>query len=224
MAPRGLVIFDCDGTLFPSDTVTVPAVELAFEQYCLAVPARAEITQWIGKPSERFHEWLDTICPSGMGREVGQAVDRIELDLVRGGAQLYPGVPEALEEVRALAAQMALCTNGRGDYVEVVAETFAFHRYFDAIRHWERDSDTKEGMVRELLERLQHRPAVMVGDRPDDIEAAHCNGLVAIGAAYGMSAAEDLGAAEAIAASAAELPPLVLAALARPGRASQGAV
>ncbi|MHC4481220.1 MAG: HAD family hydrolase [Planctomycetota bacterium] len=210
---RGVVIFDCDGTLFPSDTVTVPAVERAFRERGLPVPRREEITRFIGRPSEQFHGWLDGLVPAGTGGEVGEAIDRIELGLVAEVGALYPGVREALDEIHGMVEQMALCTNGRGDYVRTVAAAFGFGRYFDAVRHWERPSDTKEGMVRELLERLTSRPAVLVGDRPADVEAAHHNGVPAIGALYGMSAAEDLAAAEALAESPADLPRLVREAL-----------
>jgi len=67
----------------------------------------------------------------------------------------------------------------------------------------------KLSMVRELLGHLKSRPALVIGDRSDDIEAAHRNGLRAIAATYGYGTAEELQAADVAAHSPSDLPGLV---------------
>jgi phosphoglycolate phosphatase len=217
MGRRGLVIFDCDGTLFRADAVTVPAVELAFREHGLGVPLREEITQFIGRPLDEFRAWLDEVCPPGVGGQVAEAVDRVERELVVETGELYPGVPEALGELRASVDRMAICTNGPKAYVEAVVAACDLGRFFDAIRHHRADGDTKTGMVRELLALFPNRPALVIGDRPEDIEAAHANGLPAIAVAYGMGRPEELARAEAVARSPADLPRLVHDLMDRPG-------
>ncbi len=68
-------------------------------------------------------------------------------------------------------------------------------------------------MVRELLSKLEGRPAVVVGDRRTDIEAAHRNGLTAVAAMYGYGSEEELMGAEAAAASPSDIPDLIRALL-----------
>jgi phosphoglycolate phosphatase-like HAD superfamily hydrolase len=61
-------------------------------------------------------------------------------------------------------------------------------------------------MVRELVGRLESRPVIVIGDRGDDIQAAHQNGLWAIAAKYGYGAVEELEAADAVAVCPSDLP------------------
>jgi phosphoglycolate phosphatase-like HAD superfamily hydrolase len=47
---------------------------------------------------------------------------------------------------------------------------------------------------------------VVIGDREDDIRAAHDNGLKGVGASYGYGRDGELAEADALASSASELP------------------
>jgi phosphoglycolate phosphatase len=64
-------------------------------------------------------------------------------------------------------------------------------------------------MVADLLGKLDARPALVVGDRQDDVVAAHANGLQAVAARYGYGTLAELAEADATAFSAGELPALV---------------
>lgn len=207
---RGLAIFDLDGTLFRADGVTVPAVVTTFERHGLSPPPDDEIRGFIGRPTPELHAWLLSLCPPELGDRVVREVDAGEIEFVRQVGALYPGVPEALAAIRGTTHAMAICTNGPPAYVDVVIDSFGLRPAFDAVRCLESDGETKARMVADLLARLPARPAVMVGDRPVDIEAAHANGLPALAVTYGMCRPEELAAADALAHSPAELPALVM--------------
>ena len=64
-------------------------------------------------------------------------------------------------------------------------------------------------MAKEILDAIPDRPAAVIGDRSDDVEAALENGIISIGAGYGFGGMEELGDAHAVAESAADLPGLV---------------
>jgi phosphoglycolate phosphatase len=134
------------------------------------------------------------------------AIDRYELDFIATRGQLFPRIPEALAEIRALVGQMAICTNGPQEYVERVITEHGLRPFFDEVRYHQSNEDTKVLMVRELLAQLGGRPGVVVGDRRDDVEAAHQNGLAAIAATYGYGAGDELSEADVAVASPAELP------------------
>ena len=209
----GLVIFDMDGTLFDGASATVAAVHQAFEEVGLRRPDRYDILLHIGRPAHEFHNWLRSHSSAEEASRLVALVDRYELELIGVKGELYPGVREALLEIRLLVGQMALCTNGPKTYVQRIVSTYGLKRFFDEIRHWQSDSDTKALMVGELLRKLDHRPAVVVGDRRNDIKAAHQNGLAAVAAMYGYGSEGELLDAEAAAACPSEIPDLIRALL-----------
>ncbi len=206
MKDRSLIIFDLDGTLFQTDRVTVAAARRCLAAGGVAPPEESAITYFIGKPGEEMFDWLRSLCPRDAGASVIEAYDRMELDLVPTAGALFPGVREALAEVRSLGRTMAICTNGQRRYVERVVGSHGLDVYFDTIRYRKTGDGSKSSMVRELLAELGGGPAVVVGDRGDDIEAARRNGIAAIAATYGYGSREKLAPADATVASAAETP------------------
>ena len=203
---HGLVIFDIDGTLFRGADATIAAVEAAFAEFGFPQPDPAEIPELVGKPTSDLHAWLSRHCPPGRADQLAAEVDRLELSFVADGASLYPGVLEALGKIRAFAAQMAICTNGPKGYVERVVADHKLGEFFHVIRYRQTAADTKVSMVRELLKQLQARPAVVVGDRRDDVEAAHQNGLAAVAVLYGYGSPAELAEADYVAVVASDLP------------------
>ena len=212
---RGLLIFDLDGTLFQAHTVSVPATQETFRAFGLPAPPAEQIIPFFGRPGAEWHPWLRSQCPPHLADALVAAVDRRELELVEESGQLYPGVREALAALRGTVAQMALCSNGPRDYVTRVLESQGLAACFDRVRHRQEDGRDKPAMVAELLSHLPARPAIVVGDRWDDVAAAHENGLKAIGATYGYGALRELVEADALAYAPGELPALVLMLLGR---------
>lgn len=206
---RGLVVFDLDGTLFHSADATLPATMRAFREMGLPQPDRQEVLSFIGQSADAFHAWVRTCCPADLVPDLVASVDRYELELVANGATLFPGVREVLAEVRTFVDHMAICTNGYPGYVEQVIAAHQLRGYFDVIRYRYADDDTKISMVRELLDRLNGRPVVVVGDRHYDVEAAHQNGAIAIAASYGYGSAAELAPAEFAVSSPSELSGLI---------------
>ncbi len=210
---QGLLILDLDGTLFRTETVSIPAAQRTFQAFGLPIPPAREICPFFGRPSADWHAWLRSLCPPEIAEQVLAAVDRRELELVPETGELYPGVRQALAELRALAAQLAICSNGPQAYVERVLESQGIAGLFDAVRYRTADGGDKPAMVAELLARLPARPGVVIGDRADDVAAARRNGLRAIAAAYGYGSAPEWAGADAVANAPVELPGLVRAIL-----------
>jgi phosphoglycolate phosphatase len=206
---RGLVVFDLDGTLFCADDATVPAFQQTFEQYGLPPPDEQRILDYIGPAEDEVRAWLRSLCPPHIAETVVEAAFRRERSLLAQTGYLYPGVRPVLDTLRASVCQMAICSYAAPDYAAEVMTGHDLARYFDQVRCRESLADDKERMLGELLERLPARPAVVIGDRTVDIDAAHSHGLPAIGVLYGYGTAEELAGADAVASTAAELPELV---------------
>ncbi|MHC4804572.1 MAG: HAD family hydrolase [Planctomycetota bacterium] len=176
----------------------MPAAREAFETHGLTPPDDAEICSFIGRTSAAYNAWLRTLCPPEK--------------LIGERGRLYPGVPEALAELRAAAPKLAVCSNGSGRYVEAVLAAHGIDAFFDVVRYRRPDDTSKPQMAGELLGRLRddlRQPGVVIGDRHDDVESARANGLLAVGCAYGYGADGELDGADAVAAGPAEIPGLI---------------
>ena len=217
MTKHGLLIFDLDGTLFRAETVTVPAVRMSFQDHGLPVPENEEIHSFFGRPVGEFRAWVRSRCPNGAVDELLGNIDRLELALVSKSGELYPGVLNVLAVLRESVDKMAICTNGTHEYVRMVTMVHGLAPFLDAVAYPRTPQDGKPSMVRDILEELKGRPAIVIGDRGDDIEAAHTNGLRAVAARYGYGAAEELATADAMAYAPSELPEIVRLLLRAPG-------
>ena len=153
---------------------------------------------------------------------MGVTIARLEWELVSDSGELYPLVREMLTRVRTLVSQMAICSNGTQGYVERVIDAHRLRVFFDVIRYRRSSQDDKPFMVRELLRRSGSSTAVVIGDRRDDIEAAHQNGIPAVAATYGYGSEAELESADAAAASPSVLPDLVTSLLANNPRCTVG--
>jgi phosphoglycolate phosphatase-like HAD superfamily hydrolase len=144
---NGLVIFDIDGTLFQGADATIAAVKKALDELRLPPADQAEITFLVGKPVSEMHAWLYSRFPDDCADRLASLVDEYELEFVSSVAEPYPGVVDALAEIRGFAAEMAICTNGPGPYVERVLDVHGLIRFFDYVRYHRATGDTKARMV-----------------------------------------------------------------------------
>jgi len=202
---KALIIFDIDGTLFQTAKVTVPAVQRTLAAYGLPEPDATTICAYIGRPVEEYLEWLASVCPAGRAAEIVDAANRLELELIAAEGALYPGVREALDALERDGYVLAVCSNGPDDYVNEFLDAHDVRRYLAMARTRGTRYPGKQAMIREILEHLPVRPAVVVGDREDDVSAAHANGALAIGACYGFGSREELSDADAKITCAGEI-------------------
>jgi len=202
----GLIVFDIDGTLLQTGLVTVPAVQRTFAAFGLPIPAPETICGFFGKPTEDYEAWIATLCPDGMAQTIIEATNTLELNLIGGEGELYSGAREVLRGLREEGYVLAICSNGPDAYVAEFLDAHEVRSFFREVRTRGTKYDGKETMLREILACIPARPAIVVGDRHDDISAAHANGALAIGAAYGFGSQAELHDADAVAARAADIP------------------
>ena len=205
----GLVIFDIDGTLFQAQRVTIPAVQRTLAKHGLAVPNDKEIASFFGRPVEEYHTWLTEFCPRDKMDAIVAETDALELALIRDEGALYDGVPEALATLKDTGYTLASCSNGPVDYVGAVLDGHGLRPYFEIAICKGMGYAGKHAMVGDLLERLAQRPAFVVGDREDDIAAAHAHGAKAVAAAYGFGGDTEWKEADARAESPADIPKMI---------------
>ena len=203
---KRLVIFDVDGTLFQTDCVTVPAVQRSYAAFGLPAPDRELILGFFGKSVASYEAWLAQQCPAGQAREIVAATNALELQLIGEEGRLYPGVAETLEQLRSNGYAMAVCSNGPEPYVDEVLDKHRLREFFPVVYARDTRYSGKEEMVRLILDEIAPDHFAVVGDRHDDIEAAHAWGGYGIAAIYGYGSIEEWQEADAILENVIQLP------------------
>lgn len=191
-----LIVFDIDGTLFQTERVTVPAVQRTFSEYGLTEPDADTICSFFGRPVEEYLQWLEALCPAGLAQEVVEATNQRELDLIGEEGMLYPGVLETIQTLHAEGYIIAICSNGPEDYVDTFLTSHGIRPFCRVVRFRDARYPDKTAMLREILEEISLRPFIVVGDRADDIQAAHHLGGKAIAARYGFGSEREVAAAD----------------------------
>ena len=201
-----LIIFDIDGTLLETERVTVPAVQRTFAAHGLPIPEEAVICSFFGKPVEVYEAWLAELCPTEEAARIVAETNALELDLIGSEGRLYDGARETLELLQTAGHTLAICSNGPDDYVNTFLDAHEVRSFFSIIRARGTRYSGKEAMAGEILAKFPQRPAFFVGDRDDDVRAAHHHGIFAIAADYGFGGGHELTAADDHIQSLGELP------------------
>ena len=213
---RPALLLDLDGTLIDSRPGIVASIRAALADLGHAPDPAEDFTWMIGPPMEQviggvLGRWGDT--------RTQLAVDRYRANYARlglAGNETYPGVEEA---VRALAGthDLFLCTAKRTRFAVPILEAIGLAPLFRGIHGTEDDGrfDDKAVLARCIIETHGLSRAALAGDRLHDIEAAHANGIPAIGAGWGYGGRAELErcGASVVLDHAAELPGAVRAAI-----------
>lgn len=209
MTQQALIICDIDGTLLQTDLVTVPAVQRSFAAHGYPPPSAEAVCAFFGQPAAAYEAWLASLLRPGDAARVIEATNRLELELIGAEGRLYPGARAALESLHAAGHLLAVCSNGPEDYVNRVLDAHELRLFFSAVRARGTQPGGKTQMTAAIRDALSahaaRRPLLVVGDRADDVAAAHENRGLAIGAAYGFGAPEELRSADIIIHAASEI-------------------
>ena len=206
MKTDALLIFDLDGTLFQTERVTVPAVQAAFAAYGLAPPTEEQVCFFFGKPVEDYEAWLARQCSPETADELVQYANALELQYIGERGCLYPGTLETLEMLRGNGYDLAICSNGPEPYVREVVRAHGLASFFPVVFARDTRYADKEEMVGLILEEARPARFAVVGDRSEDIEAAHLHGGQGIAAVYGFGNVEEWRGADAHVHSIREVP------------------
>ena len=194
--PTYLVIFDVDGTLFQTDKVTVPAVQRTYAAYGLPEPDPQTIIGFFGKSVASYEDWLAEQCPPGKASEIVEATNALELQLIGAEGSLYAGVLETLAKLHDMGYALAVCSNGPQAYVDEVLDKHHLREFFPVVYARDTRYSGKEEMVGLILDKMTPEKFAVIGDRHDDIDAAHAWQGFGIAATYGFGNEEEWNTAD----------------------------
>ncbi len=201
----GAVVFDLDGTLIDSAPDLLAGVNRLLAEEGRRSVSLAELRHMVGDGAavlvRRAFE-----ATGGLPAEVSPGAltarflvfyqERVCADTV-----LFEGVVPALDALCAQGWRLAVCTNKPFKPAVEILRILKLDRYFGAVLGGDSIDQVKKPDPRHLLETMkalgmEGRPAIMVGDSANDVQAARAAGwpVVAVSFGYTRIPAAELGA------------------------------
>ncbi|HAM16468.1 MAG TPA: HAD family hydrolase [Eggerthellaceae bacterium] len=194
--PVKAVVFDMDGTILHTLPDLVAAANETFAR--LGYPARTEAEALACMGSGGRH-LVQKLMPAGCTRAEGERAFQMWRDIYiacdYAGTKPFPGIVEALHELRARGVATAVLSNKFDAGVQALAERF-FDGLFDLVRGEVPPAPRKPDptVLLDMLAELGVRPseAAYVGDTVVDAQVARNAGVLAVGVSWGYDKTEPL--------------------------------
>jgi phosphoglycolate phosphatase len=200
--PFAVYLFDVDGTLVHAGGAGRRAFERAVGDHCEPPGGRLATLRLDGMTDRLIvretmrllaRPFDDGICDALLARYVEHLRDEIH----GPGYAVLPGVVDALEVLRARGGLVALCTGNVAEGARLKLARGGLDAYFDwgaaAVCGFAADGEERERVVGAALARasarlgraVAPREALVIGDTPRDVEAAHAVGIPVLAVATG---------------------------------------
>lgn len=211
-----LIAFDNDGTLYPAGMEVASAVLEAHRDFVeerrldIQTPSLDWVQGIIGADALDFFGSMLPGQPESVREDFEHFCTEYEAAAVQRFAQLYQHVEELLHSLVAAGKTLVLISNGTPRYVQCIWDSCGYERWFTASYPFTSPAnETKGERLNQAMQRYGE-PAVMVGDRRSDHDAARYAGTWFIGCAYGYGADHEIEDADATAHSVEHLFELLL--------------
>jgi phosphoglycolate phosphatase len=201
--PYAVVVFDLDGTLVDSGADIAEALNRTLVEFGLARVAETTVLGWIGEGVRKLVEaaWRNARDDTPIDAVMPTFMRHYEECLLRS-PRLYPGVAEALAQLRARGVTLALCTNKPSAFVQPllrhlgVADAFAAALGGDSLPERKPSPLPLLHLARHFAQPPAH--CLMVGDSGTDLQAAQAAGMPAALVRYGYPRDLDLTSADVV--------------------------
>ena len=209
--PWAVYLFDVDGTLVSAGGAGRRAFERAVADRCGPMNGALEELRLDGLTDRLIVRkalallgvpFDEAFCDALLARYV----EHLRSEIHGPGYAVLPGVVAALETLRARGALLGLCTGNVEEGARLKLGRGGLDGYFDwgasAVYGFAHDGEEREKLVHAALRRaaarlgrpVEAREALVVGDTPRDVDAAHHAGCPVLGVATGRYAEDELRA------------------------------
>lgn len=190
------IMFDFDGTLADTSEGIIKSMHYAFDKLDIPRVDDNTVANMIGPPlEEMFSKLLDTNDKEYIKQGVVYFRERYSVQGVRE-LKLYPGVEDTLKKLNTSGKKLYIVTSKPEVFVKKICEEYGILDMFTDITgvSTRMTSLSKGKRMKILMEKFNITPdnAVMVGDRPEDVNASFENQVRCIGMLYGFSNEQDL--------------------------------
>lgn len=183
------VMFDFDGTLADTLAAIANTARTVLADYGFNDASLGDLRRIVGPPFPYAFELVYGVSHAE-AVEITEKYRAIYKTLGPVAWPLFAGVRDLLDNLRAHDLKLAIASSKRNEMLAVALHDNHLEGYFDVIAGKTDDEGHKKSdSIRYILDELQlsEDECVMVGDRKYDIEAAHAEGVRAIGVLYGKT-------------------------------------
>lgn len=196
------VLFDLDGTLTDAGPGIINCVRYALDSLDIEHPDDATLRTFLGPP-------LYVTFGEHFGMSEADVASAIELyreryhDVGMFENEVYPGIPELLQNVQSRGLRMAIATSKPEYSATRILEHFDLSKYFEFIGadDLEGTRSSKQAVIAHVLANTgldpQQQALLMVGDRRHDVEGARAHGISTVGVLWGYGDEAELNGAGA---------------------------
>ena len=190
------LFFDLDGTLTDSSSGIIRCINHALVELGHERVADDRLLGMIGAPlTTIFRTLLGPTDVVGLDRAVAAYRTRFD-DVGIFENALFPGIANALDELHRRGHVLQIVTAKPAASARRVVAHFEIARFFDAVHGPElgdRSCD-KADLVGAALRVAggDKNQTMMVGDRAEDVLAAHAHGIAAVGVGWGYGSRQEL--------------------------------
>lgn len=192
-----LVLFDLDGTLLDTAEGITKGIEFGLEKSGIAPLPYSVRRRFIGPPLRgSFMKYC------GIDAEMAEQV-LVHYREYYGETGIYEckpyeGIRELLAFLKERGYTLYTATAKPTQYAVSMLEKWELSGFFKDIigASFDKSLETKEKIIKCVLDMEQSRDAVMIGDTVYDIEGARLNSIPSIGVLYGFGSKEEIMAAE----------------------------
>ncbi len=189
------VAFDLDGTLINSAKGLAEAVDQTLEALGYEAVGFDQVSVWIGHGAINLIETaLQHLDPdAGIQRfDEGFALfTKFYTEILKNGSEVYPGVYETLEGLKADGYRLALITNKPSRFLPTLLEELNMMQYFELVLGADDVAERKPHPAPIFLTLgqfgLLQEELLFVGDSRNDIESARSAGVRTVGVTYGYN-------------------------------------
>lgn len=214
MRSFAVVLLDVDGTLVHAGGAGRRSIEHALEDRCGRLDGALHALRLDGMTDRLIvrealalleHPFTEEACD----RVLATYLERLRVEIEGPGYAILPGVPALLEALAARATPFGLCTGNVEEGARLKLARGGLDRFFEwgpeAIGGFAHDGEARERVVAAALRRASARlgrtvapaEALVVGDTPRDVVAAHAVGCPALAVATGRFGLDELRASGA---------------------------
>ena len=186
------VMFDLDGTLSDPLVGIGRSINYALSSLGYEPLELAQLAVHVGPPLDHaFRAVTGEQSPARAQAFVAKYRERYA-EVGYSENVLYPGIREALADLRETGLFLGVCTSKRVDFAEQILEMFGLRSLFRFVSGGEIGTEKWQQIESLLRQGFIDTSTVMVGDRSIDLVAAHRNGLSAAGVLWGFGSRNEL--------------------------------
>ena len=200
-----LIAFDLDGTLVDTAPDLAFSVNLMLQELQMDVHPESKIRTWIGNGIEKLvHRAITGSENNEASETIFAKAFPLFMDFYAKNAanlsQIYPGVLDTLEHLKMQNIHLAVITNKRGKFTEILLKALNIYSHFSLVIAGDSLAKKKPDPM-QLLHAADHfdvspTNALMVGDSTNDVFAAKAAGFQVLCVDYGYNRGVDIRESE----------------------------